>query len=300
MKLPWSYFILRNSGKVRCEPGWSLGPDWATHLNDCDLWYVWAGNGHMQLEDREIPLKPGTCLWMRPGRRYLAKHDPKDPLGVSFIHFTPVRNSGETCLAHEELPDEVQQVEDPLFFSAVMTRIVHHLRGYNLHHIRPSPPASYPSVPGPAHWLFQSLIHELITADARSGASHIPLHRHQIEEQIAHIYEQPGRAPPVRKLAREAGLSIDHYGRLFRRLAGISPRELVQQARLERACQLLRETPLTISEVAEQAGYADVYQFSRLFKKRMGKAPSTWRKFLNAAISPPQPAPVAPGPGCAD
>lgn len=279
MKFPWPTLELHHSGKVRCEPGWSLGEGWAPRLNDCDLWYVWAGTGTMKLQNRELELKPGVCIWMRPGRHYLAKHDPKDPLGVSFIHFVPRDVAGRPCLEHRALPEEVHQVEDPLFFSAVMSRIVHLWRGYSQLPEEQEGRQAQPPEREPAHTLFRGLLHDLLHTGRRQFSGEgTGRHRTRIESQVALIYEQPRLAPSVGRLAREAGLTLDHYGRVFRRLNGIPPRELIQQARLERACQLLRETPLSVSEVAEQAGYTDVFQFSRLFKKRTGQSPSRWRK----------------------
>jgi AraC-like DNA-binding protein len=34
---------------------------------------------------------------------------------------------------------------------------------------------------------------------------------------------------------------------------------------------------MTVGEIAGQLGYSDVFQFSRLFKKRTGRCPSAWR-----------------------
>ena len=53
-------------------------------------------------------------------------------------------------------------------------------------------------------------------------------------------------------------------------------------ARLARARQLLAETGLTISQIAETLGFRDVFFFSRQFTQRTGQTPSAYR----AALSP--------------
>src|SRR5665213_2921350 len=83
-----SYSVrLGRCGRVRCEPGWSMGPAWADGLRDDDLFFVWAGRGRMRLSGEEIALYPGVAVWMRPGGRYEADHESGAPLGVSFVHF---------------------------------------------------------------------------------------------------------------------------------------------------------------------------------------------------------------------
>lgn len=268
------HFQLNSAGRVRCEPGWSLDAAWSTRLNDCDLWFVREGRGTMQTRTGHLDLKPGTCLWMRPGGLYLARHDPRNPLGVTYIHFTPKTAAGEPVLDEARLPPEHFHVRDPLFYTAVSDRIVRLLRGRagavdaEFHISAAGKQATH---------LLHALVSELLGVasepDGISGA-----HRSVIEEQANAIFEQPGRAPSVRELARAASLSPDHYGRLFRALNDCAPREWIQRARLQRAAQLLRETTLSISEIAAETGYADVFQFSRLFKRRMGLPPSRWRE----------------------
>ncbi|MCC5838814.1 MAG: AraC family transcriptional regulator [Opitutales bacterium] len=273
MNLDW-HLQLTSAGRVRCEPGWSLDAAWSTRLQDCDLWFVHEGRGTMQTRTGDLELKPGTCLWMRPGGLYLARHDPRNPLGVTYMHFTPKTASGEPVLDDARLPPERFHVRDPLFYTTLSDQIVRIMRS------RPAlPDADFQRTASfkQATHLLHALVLELL--DVASEATGIPrVHRAIIEEQANTIFEQPGQAPSVRELARAACLSPDHYGRLFRAINDCAPREWIQRARLQRASQLLRETPLSISEIAAETGYADVFQFSRIFKRRMGLAPSHWRQ----------------------
>ena len=80
----------------------------------------------MQLRDGEAILRPGVCLWMRPGERYLAKQDLDDRLGVTYIHFDLVDTRGQRAVDVDgvELPAEVQELADVNFVDALMRRVV--------------------------------------------------------------------------------------------------------------------------------------------------------------------------------
>jgi AraC-like DNA-binding protein len=58
---------------------------------------------------------------------------------------------------------------------------------------------------------------------------------------------------------------------------GITPQDLLKEARIKHACQLLRQTDKNISEVAYACGFSDPKYFSRSFKQSMGVSPSDYR-----------------------
>ncbi len=67
---------------------------------------------------------------------------------------------------------------------------------------------------------------------------------------------------------------------LNRRLAerGTSIRDLVAEVRVQVAQQLMRDTDLTIADIAVTTCYSDVAAFSRAFRARMGLSPAAWRQ----------------------
>lgn len=66
---------------------------------------------------------------------------------------------------------------------------------------------------------------------------------------------------------------------LNRRLAerGISVRDLIAEVRLQVAQKLLRDTDLTVADIAATTCYSDVAAFSRAFSARAGQSPAAWR-----------------------
>lgn len=81
----------------------------------------------------------------------------------------------------------------------------------------------------------------------------------------------------VSDIARAANISEYHFFRLFRRVYGITPHRYLLQKRLQHGQALLLSGRYSVSEVALSAGFADVYSFSKAYKKQFGQAPSKLR-----------------------
>ena len=89
---------------------------------------------------------------------------------------------------------------------------------------------------------------------------------------------QPG--PPLPELARRLGVSYTWFRRMFTHHTGLSPHQYRLQIKLGRARTLLSDTTLTVKEVAFRCGFENEHYFSRLFKRKTGRAPGEWRRSL--------------------
>lgn len=81
----------------------------------------------------------------------------------------------------------------------------------------------------------------------------------------------------VEEVARIAGVSRRGLERRFRHELGRSPHAEIQRLRLERARQLLRETSLPLSLIAERSGWSSVQRFIAAFKIQGGQTPGQFR-----------------------
>ena len=79
------------------------------------------------------------------------------------------------------------------------------------------------------------------------------------------------------RLASVAGVSLRQLERSFRSQLGRGVHEHYLALRLARSRQLLRETSLSILEVALAAGFGSASQFARTFKRAFGVSPRATR-----------------------
>lgn len=81
-------------------------------------------------------------------------------------------------------------------------------------------------------------------------------------------------------VAEHCNLSVTYFSKIFHRHVGVSFRDYVINKKLSLAKDLLKQdTRCQISVVAYQCGFNDVSYFSRVFKKRVGMSPGTYRNF---------------------
>jgi len=78
------------------------------------------------------------------------------------------------------------------------------------------------------------------------------------------------------EMARETGLSVFHFSRVFRQSTGMSPFQYVLKCRIERARELLLAPHARIGDVAIECGFCDQAHFTRHFKRLTGATPAAF------------------------
>jgi AraC family transcriptional regulator of adaptative response / DNA-3-methyladenine glycosylase II len=94
---------------------------------------------------------------------------------------------------------------------------------------------------------------------------------------MAGIEEHALSSAHVGELAAALGVSERHLRRVTESELGVSPIELAQTQRLLLAKRLLRETALSLTEIAFASGFGSVRRFNALFKSRYGLNPRAVR-----------------------
>lgn len=92
---------------------------------------------------------------------------------------------------------------------------------------------------------------------------------------IAENYAAPH---PVVHALQLSGLPQRTFNRRFETATGYRPMEYVHAVRIEEAKQLLETTCKPIDEISQEVGYQDPRPFSRLFSRKTGLSPASYRK----------------------
>jgi transcriptional regulator GlxA family with amidase domain len=89
---------------------------------------------------------------------------------------------------------------------------------------------------------------------------------------------------PVRRLAEVSGVSEAHFARSFKRAFGVPPHRYLLTRRIEQAMTLLRDTDLSITDIAFATGWESLGTFGRIFHDITGRSPTTLRREARAAM----------------
>ena len=86
---------------------------------------------------------------------------------------------------------------------------------------------------------------------------------------------------PLKEVARECRLSVSHFSRAFRRTVGTAPHNWLLMHRIEVAKEKLRDSRLSLADVALACGFADQSHLTRVFTRVVGASPGAWRRALD-------------------
>lgn len=101
------------------------------------------------------------------------------------------------------------------------------------------------------------------------------------ESRIRRIIDFIERDPSIdistEEMATDAGTCTRNFRRLFRKHTGVSPVSFINESRIKKAQELLRETDKPVTQIAALVGYQDSNYFARQFHQVAGCSPREYR-----------------------
>jgi len=99
----------------------------------------------------------------------------------------------------------------------------------------------------------------------------------KMKNVLAYIHRHYNQEITLERLAELAGMNPNYFCRSFRRITGQTPIEYLIAYRLESAAYSLRNSDLTVTDVAFGCGFNDVSHFIKMFRKTYGTTPKLYR-----------------------
>lgn len=82
----------------------------------------------------------------------------------------------------------------------------------------------------------------------------------------------------IEEFCRERGWGYEGFRKIFKKHTALSPGQFIIQRRIDRACEWLLASELSVREIGDRLGYPSPYEFSHQFKKITGSSPREYRK----------------------
>lgn len=133
-------------------------------------------------------------------------------------------------------------------------------------------------VEGLAKMIAAHLAREYGVTEEEPHRSSPSLPGHKLRQITDWMSEHLAEEFSLERLASQAGLSRFHFQRLFKAATGVAPSRYHIDLRMEEARRLLRETKMSVVNVALEVGYTNPSHFAQLFRRETGLSPSEYRR----------------------
>lgn len=117
-----------------------------------------------------------------------------------------------------------------------------------------------------------------LAGEDRDCGSRVHADDWRIRRTLEQIEAQLGEDISLAMLAAAVDLSPSHYSALFRSATGSSPHAWITRRRIERACEMLAQPHVSVTDVALSLGFSSPQHFAVAFRSHVGATPTGWRR----------------------
>lgn len=251
--------------KRQHPPGHFYTWDAGRVLSEYAVFYVAHGHGEFDSKPTgSVPLVQGDAAILFPGVWHRYRPDPAEGWGIYWSHF-----QGE--LAARLHAERIFAPEHAVIRVGVDDAVLDAFRGM-LDSLRADAAGC---------GLIAAAKTMEILARLRAGtppARSVPRLQEIVREARLLLEADPGGLPVVDELIRRFDVSRTHFFRAFKQQTGHTPYQYHLQITMRRAGEMLRNSPLSVKQVAFALGFGSPYHFSKLFKHKTGASPMEYRR----------------------
>ena len=241
-------------------------------LDTYQIIYISEGGGTFEAKNiGRHQVVGGTVILLFPGVWHRYRPDAATGWVESWIELQgPAVKRLETAgVISAERP--LYRCEPPAPFEAALDQC---------HHLVASRPAGYAAALGTLGLQILAWL-DGISDTQRAGPRTVEEAVQRAQELLTSRLGQIVRIEPI---AEQFGVSYSALRHGFKTRVGMSPKQYHLDVRLRKACELLRNTDLSISQISDALGFASAYHLSSCFKSHMHVSPSKWRQRTNIDV----------------
>lgn len=139
-------------------------------------------------------------------------------------------------------------------------------------------PGYYTSINQLAYLVFIHAVRQQIESGRVKTGLLAALFDAKISRALSCIHNMPEQAWNLVSLATEAGMGRSAFAKQFNQLIGMPAMQYLTYWRMQNASELLKNTSLSVWQIAEQSGYESEAAFRKAFKKTVGVPPGQVRR----------------------
>ncbi|MGL4383270.1 MAG: AraC family transcriptional regulator [Bacilli bacterium] len=226
-------------------------------INENILLYCTEGCGQVSINEQVFILKANQFIIIPYLKAHTYQSDNKRPWSIFWMHY------------HETTTKEVinGSIDDQF-----NTTFIQYIFSNMLHSLANKSQNTMVYINKNARLLLVSLNHYLEAHQLKND--HLP----EFDRFNDYINLHLKNKITLEDLCNYSNYSPSHINKIFNLKYQLSPIDYIIKIKIEHSCILLRNTNLSIKDIACAIGYDDSLYYSRLFKKKMHLSPSQYRK----------------------
>jgi AraC-like DNA-binding protein/mannose-6-phosphate isomerase-like protein (cupin superfamily) len=252
-------------GTEICTPSYSFGPAVRDHFI---IHYILSGNGSFHIDGKVYNLKANQGFLICPDVATYYEADSENPWTYIWVGFFGVK--AKSYLSHANLSRE-----NPIFTydngdkENVLKDIVFKMLEYQKLNY-----ANELRIQG-LLFLFLSELVDIVRESPSVNETSKELY---VKKCIQFVERNYSLTISISDLSEYVGLNRCYLSSLFKATLNTSPQEFLIRFRMNKACELMRNDSLSISDISRSVGYIDPFTFSRMFRSVIGQSPRQYRK----------------------
>ena len=237
------------------------------HLHkECELVYITDGCLHMTIGEKEIELHKGDLAIAFPDVPH--SYRSSDACAGILLIFDPTFVPDFASILKSKSPSE------PYLFRPH----IHPDVRYNLSSMMENPDSDAKRLRANLSIILSRIAEQIMFVDrSRNHANPID-GKNRLQQLLSYIYENFRENLSLEQVADAVGLNKYHISHLFSEKIGSGFIQYIHSLRIEHACNLLRLTDTSVTQIAYEAGFESTSTFHRTFHKLVGTTPLQYRK----------------------
>lgn len=250
IKHPSGYFFSWESGRV---------------LQEYQINYITRGSGILETTVGKFPIREGSIFIIQPGIWHRYKPHEKTGWQEHYIGF-----NGE--MAQKLIQHQLFEANQPVLNVGVREELIDtYYKVFDL--VQEEQPGFQQIASG----LIVKMLGYLVSFEKQKEfkGKHIAS---IIEDVRFRIRQSVDQELDMKQMARDYHIGYSYFRKMFKNYTGVSPHKYHLELKIMRAKELLLVTDKSVKEISYDLGFQTIHYFSRLFKNKVGKSPSEFRR----------------------
>lgn len=257
--------VVYQCGMEKCKPSYSYGPAVRDHFL---IHFIIKGRGIFYVNGKSYDIKENQGFLIYPNVVTYYKADDEEPWIYTWVGFKGIKADTYLKLANLNQENPIFECKKGEFAKKCFEDMIKATELKYGREVR-------------LQGLLGVFLSELIEEVGKNVVINSNYKELYIKKSLQFVETNYSRKLYISEMAKSVGLNKNYFSAFFKENMGVTPQEYIIKFRINKACELMGNRGLTISDISRSVGYDDTLGFSKVFKKEKGMSPTSYRENLH-------------------